>query len=121
MPRPSYDGLCISCNVMPVKYKNTRCRQCQDKPWKEGRERLAKENASREALKKRQKERERIRAQSRPKSPPASNEATIVIGFIAGIYLSYEGHGIGQFLLLGSIVMAGLQYGSKWWDNRKRR
>jgi hypothetical protein len=79
-----------------------KCRRCFDKPFIEGRARAAEHNARLKAEEDRKREKERIRYENRPKETPVSNEAAMVITFVAGVYLSYEGYEIGNFFLLGS-------------------
>lgn len=117
--------VCGACNVNAVKSFGARCRPCQDKPGIEARARAAEHNARLKAEhdQKWAKMRESAKNNnSRPQtSSRVSEEATIVIGLVAGVYLAYEGHGISNFFLIGSVVLAALHYGGNWWNTRHVR
>jgi len=117
---------CEACGVaLPSPGSDGRvgrkCRRCWDKPLIEARARAAEHNARLKAEEDRKREKERIRYENRPKETPVSNEAAMVIAFVAGVYLSYEGYEIGNFFLLGSVVIAALHYASNWWNGRHVR
>ena len=117
--------VCTACNVNAVKSFGARCRPCFDKPFIEADARQAEHNARLKAEHDREWAKTWESAKnnnSRPQtSSRVSNEAAMVIAFVAGVYLAYEGHGISNFFLIGSVVMAALHYGSNWWNGRHVR
>jgi len=117
--------VCTACNVNAVKSFGARCRPCHDKPFIKADAEQAEHNARLKAEYEREWSETWNKAKnnnSRPQtSSRVSNEATIVIGLVAGVYLAYEGHGISNFFLIGSVVLAALHYGGNWWNTRHVR
>ena len=115
---------CEACGVVLTR-PGRKCRPCFDKPFIAAAARQAEHNARLKAEHDREWAKMRESAKnnnSRPQtSSRVSNEAAMVIAFVAGVYLSYEGYEIGNFFLLGSVVIAALHYASNWWNGRHVR
>ena len=117
--------VCTACNVNAVKSFGARCRPCFDKPFIEADARQAEHNARLKAEHDREWAKTWESAKnnnSRPQtSSRVSNEAAMVIAFVAGVWLAFEGHALGGTFIIGSFVIAALHYASNWWNGRHVR
>ena len=115
---------CESCGVVLTR-PGRQCRPCHDKPFIEADARQAEHNARLKAEHDREWAKMRESAKnnnSRPQtSSRVSNEAAMVIAFVAGVWLAFEGHALGGTFIVGSFVMAALHYASNWWNGRHVR
>ena len=115
---------CEACGVVLTR-PGRKCRPCFDKPFIKMEAHLAEHNARLKA----EHDREWAKMfgsaknnNSRPQtSSRVSNEAAMVIAFVAGVYLAYEGHALGGTFIVGSFVIAALHYASNWWNGRHVR
>ena len=121
---------CEACGVaLPSPGSDGRvgrkCRRCWDKPLIEARARAAEHNARLKAEHDREWAKTWESAKnnnSRPQtSSRVSNEAAMVMAFVVGVWLAFEGHALGGTFIVGSFVMAALHYASNWWNGRHVR
>ena len=115
--------VCTSCNITPVKYFGATCRSCFDKPFIEADARAAEHNARLKAEHDRkwaeywESTRNNAKNNNRLPAVPSSMSETRLANYIAapvGVWLAFEGHEFGWFLVLGSLAMTA----SDWWDRR---
>lgn len=115
---------CEACGVVLTR-PGRKCRPCFDKPFIEADARQAEHNARLKA------EHDQFWAKawesaknnnSRPQtSSRVSNEAAMVMAFVVGVWLAFEGHALGGTFIIGSFVIAALHYASNWWNGRHVR